>query len=60
MMSDETERAAVGRLRALVAVAVRSLSIGGHDDFDQGQVSARLPHSDTMLIKDAGTGPART
>jgi L-fuculose-phosphate aldolase len=44
------------RLRASVAMAARSLSIGGHDDFNQGQVSARLPGSDRMLIKAAVKG----
>ncbi|MEN3610095.1 class II aldolase/adducin family protein [Plantactinospora sp. ZYX-F-223] len=44
------------RLRGHVAIAARSLSIGGHDDFNQGQVSARMPGSDVMLIKGALTG----
>lgn len=47
---------AAARLRLQVALAARSLSIGGHDDFNQGQVSARLPGSDVMLIKSALTG----
>lgn len=44
------------RLRAHVAVAARSLSLGGHDDFNQGQVSARVPGADYMLIKGALKG----
>jgi L-fuculose-phosphate aldolase len=44
------------RLRHQVALAARSLSLGGHDDFNQGQVSARLPGSDRMLIKAAVKG----
>jgi L-fuculose-phosphate aldolase len=44
------------RLRTQVAIAARSLSLGGHDDFNQGQVSARQPGQDTMLIKGAVTG----
>ena len=46
----------VQRLRIQVAIAARSLSIGGHDDFNQGQVSARVPGSDHMLIKGALKG----
>jgi L-fuculose-phosphate aldolase len=44
------------RLRHQVALAARSLSLGGHDDFNQGQVSARLPNSNRMLIKAAVKG----
>jgi L-fuculose-phosphate aldolase len=44
------------RLRTLVAIAARSLSSGGHDDFNQGQVSARMPGSSRFLIKGAVTG----
>ncbi|MBT8163497.1 MULTISPECIES: class II aldolase/adducin family protein [Arthrobacter] len=39
-----------------VSVAARSLSDGGHDDFNQGQVSARQPGSDIFFIKNATTG----
>lgn len=46
----------IQRLRIQVATAARSLSIGGHDDFNQGQVSARIPGSDHMLIKGALKG----
>ncbi|MEV0072716.1 MULTISPECIES: class II aldolase/adducin family protein [unclassified Amycolatopsis] len=44
------------RMRVLVSLAARSLSLGGHDDFNQGQVSARLPGADYMLIKGAVRG----
>ncbi|MFJ8581029.1 class II aldolase/adducin family protein [Micromonospora sp. NPDC093277] len=47
---------AAERLRVQIAIAARSLSIGGHDDFNQGQVSARIPGADVMLIKGALTG----
>ncbi|MEU5658885.1 class II aldolase/adducin family protein [Streptomyces sp. NPDC047737] len=43
-------------LRVQVALASRSLSLGGHDDFNQGQVSARVPGADYMLIKGALKG----
>ncbi|MFB6890552.1 class II aldolase/adducin family protein [Kitasatospora sp. NPDC056327] len=43
-------------LRGRLAVAARSLSLGGHDDFNQGQVSARLPGSRSFQIKGALTG----
>ncbi|HTI24016.1 MAG TPA: class II aldolase/adducin family protein [Kutzneria sp.] len=32
------------------------LSLDGHDDFNQGQISARLPGTDTFLIKNALCG----
>jgi L-fuculose-phosphate aldolase len=48
--------AAEQRLAGLLAIAARSLSQGGHDDFNQGQVSARLPGSDRFLIKNALAG----
>jgi L-fuculose-phosphate aldolase len=44
------------RLATLIAQASRSLSLGGHDDFNQGQVSARLPGRDRFLIKAALCG----
>jgi L-fuculose-phosphate aldolase len=43
-------------LRRLIAIAARSLSLGGHDDFNQGQVSARMPGSKHFLIKSATAG----
>ncbi len=47
---------AMVRLVDSIVVAARSLSLGGHDDFNQGQVSARLPGSDTFFITSANTG----
>jgi L-fuculose-phosphate aldolase len=47
---------AARRLVTLVAIGSRSLSLGGHDDFNQGQVSARLPGSQEFYIKAAVTG----
>jgi L-fuculose-phosphate aldolase len=44
------------RLVTQVAIGSRSLSLGGHDDFNQGQVSARLPGSQDFFIKAAVTG----
>lgn len=39
-----------------LASAARSLSLGGHDDFNQGQVSMRLPGRDHLFIKGAMKG----
>jgi L-fuculose-phosphate aldolase len=47
---------AVGRLVESIVVAARSLSLGGHDDFNQGQVSARIPGRDEFFITSAVTG----
>ncbi|UJW29803.1 class II aldolase/adducin family protein [Saccharothrix sp. AJ9571] len=47
---------ALRQLRVSVALAARSLSLGGHDDFNQGQASARLPGADLMMIKSALRG----
>jgi L-fuculose-phosphate aldolase len=44
------------KLAVSVALASRMLSDGGHDDFNQGQVSARIPGTDTFLIKNALCG----
>lgn len=44
------------RLVALVAIGARMLSLDGHDDFNQGQISARLPGRDTFFIKNALCG----
>ncbi|QUQ63945.1 class II aldolase/adducin family protein [Kutzneria sp. CA-103260] len=44
------------RLVAQVACGARMLSLDGHDDFNQGQISARLPGADTFLIKNALCG----
>jgi L-fuculose-phosphate aldolase len=60
MSTDTTAPAAQSpvqrRLRVQIALAARSLSLGGHDDFNQGQVSARLPRSETFAIKGALRG----
>jgi len=44
------------RLVAQVALGARMLSLDGHDDFNQGQISARLPGQDTFFIKNALCG----
>jgi L-fuculose-phosphate aldolase len=44
------------RLVSQIAIGSRSLSLGGHDDFNQGQVSARLPGSQEFFIKAAVIG----
>lgn len=44
------------RLITQIAIGSRSLSLGGHDDFNQGQVSARLPGSQDFFIKAAVIG----
>ena len=48
--------AAPARLARQIAVGARMLSLDGHDDFNQGQISARLPGSDTFFIKNALCG----
>jgi L-fuculose-phosphate aldolase len=48
---------AVGdRLAVQAAFGARMLSAGGHDDFNQGQISCRRPGSAGFLIKGALTG----
>lgn len=44
------------RLAINLAFASRMLSNGGHDDMNQGQVSARTPQSGRFLIKSATRG----
>ncbi|WP_432095898.1 class II aldolase/adducin family protein [Streptomyces sp. bgisy100] len=44
------------RLGAQLALGARMLSMDGHDDFNQGQISARLPGRDTFYIKNALCG----
>ncbi|WP_306323418.1 MULTISPECIES: class II aldolase/adducin family protein [unclassified Streptomyces] len=44
------------RLVAQVALGARMLSLDGHDDFNQGQISARLPGGDEFFIKGALVG----
>ncbi|MDT7788264.1 MAG: L-fuculose-phosphate aldolase, partial [Pseudonocardiales bacterium] len=55
-MSVRTETPIQRGLRKQVALAARALSLGGHDDFNQGQVSARAPRADTFAIKAATQG----
>lgn len=47
---------AAARLAVNLAFASRVLSINGHDDLNQGQVSARMPGCETFLIKRAVAG----
>ncbi|WP_048697352.1 class II aldolase/adducin family protein [Erwinia piriflorinigrans] len=42
--------------RKQLALASRILSLNGHDDFNQGQVSSRLKGSDSLIIKRAMSG----
>lgn len=49
---SKTEEDLIERL----AFASRILSIEGHDDFNQGQVSARIPKKDYFFIKKAIVG----
>jgi len=51
-----TRSPAERRLINQVAIGSRSLSLGGHDDFNQGQVSARLPGAQDFFIKAAVIG----
>lgn len=44
------------RLLTQIALGARMLSLDGHDDFNQGQISARTPGSDTFFIKNALCG----
>jgi L-fuculose-phosphate aldolase len=62
-MNATTERTAARgsapatrRLGIQLAQGARMLSLDGHDDFNQGQISARLPGSDTFIIKNALVG----
>lgn len=43
-------------LRCNLALCARLLSRHGHDDFNQGQVSARIPGRDALLIKSGWVG----
>jgi L-fuculose-phosphate aldolase len=43
-------------LAGQAAVGARALSLGGHDDYNQGQISCRRPGSAEFLIKGALTG----
>lgn len=44
------------RLAAQLALGARMLSLDGHDDFNQGQISARRPGAAAFLIKNALCG----
>ena len=44
------------RLATQLAQGARMLSLDGHDDFNQGQISARVPGAGTFLIKNALVG----
>ena len=44
------------RMTAQIAIGARMLSLDGHDDFNQGQISARMPGADTFWIKNALCG----
>ncbi|MFF5612263.1 class II aldolase/adducin family protein [Streptomyces albidoflavus] len=44
------------RLAGQIAIGARMLSLDGHDDFNQGQISARMPGSSTFFIKNALCG----
>jgi L-fuculose-phosphate aldolase len=47
---------ALRRMVVQLALGARMLSLDGHDDFNQGQISARQPGADTFLIKNALCG----
>ncbi|MFC4857359.1 class II aldolase/adducin family protein [Actinophytocola glycyrrhizae] len=44
------------RLATQLSQGARMLSLDGHDDFNQGQISARTPGADTFVIKNALVG----
>lgn len=44
------------QLGVQAALGSRALSQGGHDDFNQGQISTRTPGADNFLIKSATIG----
>ncbi|MEE4545581.1 class II aldolase/adducin family protein [Streptomyces sp. V4-01] len=48
--------APVRRLVAQLALGARMLSLDGHDDFNQGQISARMPGAGAFHIKNALCG----
>jgi L-fuculose-phosphate aldolase len=56
LASARSEPHVLVTLRRQLAYAARILSNDGHDDFNQGQVSARLPRSDSFFIKQALVG----
>ncbi len=54
--APQAQSRAQQRLITHIAVGARMLSLDGHDDFNQGQVSARLPGAATFVIKNALCG----
>ncbi|MFH8476216.1 class II aldolase/adducin family protein [Streptomyces sp. NPDC018000] len=57
--TDQRQRTAPkmrARLAGQIAIGARMLSLDGHDDFNQGQISARMPGSSTFFIKNALCG----
>ncbi|WP_215545431.1 class II aldolase/adducin family protein [Amycolatopsis sp. CA-230715] len=54
--TEETTAQAVDPLAVQAATGARMLSLGGHDDYNQGQISCRRPGSVEFLIKGALTG----
>ncbi|MEU2227355.1 class II aldolase/adducin family protein [Streptomyces sp. NPDC018347] len=58
MTTDEPQplNPAERRLVVQVATGARMLSLDGHDDFNQGQISARIPGRDEFFIKGALVG----
>ncbi|MBW4704208.1 MULTISPECIES: class II aldolase/adducin family protein [unclassified Micromonospora] len=51
-----TPRPVPAHLSRQIAYGARMLSLDGHDDFNQGQISARRPGSDVFFIKNALCG----
>ncbi|MGW2373263.1 MULTISPECIES: class II aldolase/adducin family protein [Kitasatospora] len=56
MTATTTERRVPTRMAEQISLGARMLSLDGHDDFNQGQISARMPGSDTFYIKNALVG----
>jgi L-fuculose-phosphate aldolase len=55
-MTTTTRPITLRRIGTQLALGARMLSLDGHDDFNQGQISARLPGAGTFLIKNALCG----
>jgi L-fuculose-phosphate aldolase len=56
MKSEIPRPTATDQLAVQAAIGSRALSLGGHDDFNQGQISWRRPGSEKFWIKAALTG----
>jgi L-fuculose-phosphate aldolase len=56
LATDQLPSRAHQRIAANIALGSRALSLDGHDDLNQGQLSARLPGSASFLIKSAVCG----